>query len=226
MHIYRTGFGFTFCYGNWTSVVDVMLESARPWVNMIIADVLQKIEPSLELFGNDKMILDICEGDFWDYVSWIEKKCLKIEREEFTDIKEDVDFIEMFTKLWWKKYKQRVKLSLDLPQQDLIFAKGKGIVESLFTLEEKAEIIEEITHSFIRWGEVCMPKKMAEAIFFRTLGQITMNKITTRDKFNFLTNLQREAKRIAYTHGYLLFVYPNKYKLREYRDKESGSVIK
>jgi len=227
---------FIICNGDWTSVVDAVNFESKPWVKMIIADVLQKIEPSLELFGDDKMILNICEADFWDYVTWMEKKtCLKVEEEyevnevriaQEKDVKENVEFIEMFVKLWWKKYKERVKLSFDLPPQDLMIAKGEGILKSLFTVEEKIEIIEELTHTFIRFGELCMPKKLAESIFIRTLGQITTNRMTTQDKLNLMTNLQREAKRLAYSHGSLLFVHPKRYMLREYRNENNGDVIK
>jgi len=222
----------------------------KHWVSQIIADELKQIEPSLNFDGMDNMVLNNCNQDFFLYSMWLEKQPkiasdkiekgeqsvfiiksdeanIIIEESEMIDVKDAVEIIKTFVKMWWKKYKERIKLTFEDPKFDVLGMKGRAVARGLFTMQELEEILTELTNSFIQYGEYCMPKLLANSLFMRTLAQSTKQIWTQQDKINLMNTLRREAKAIAHLSGHLLFVRPNKssYSLREWRSDFGGNRI-
>jgi len=223
------------------------LEALKPWVGIMIAEALQRLEPTFEDNPSDRdNVTNRCRADFWEYVTFIQQKHTKVEQNEtetknefFPEIwasfiketesnAEIIQFVDSFVSRWWKKYKDRVKILLEKPKTDILAVKGERMMYDLFLPNEVQEICNELTLEFLRWGEICMPRELAKSLFMRTLGQLTTKKMTIGEKLNFLSNLKREAKKVSYVHGCLLFISPSKeYFLREYRfDGESSATVK
>jgi len=225
------------------------------WVSQIMADELKQIEPSLNFDGMDNTVLNNCNQDFFLYASWLEKQPkiasdktqkgqttfiihsdengIAITEEEEIGVEEAVEAVKIFVRMWWKKYKERIKLTFEDPKLDILGMKGMGIARGFFTVQEREEILMELTNTFIQYGEYCMPKLLANSLFMRTLAQLTqqMWKWTQKDiinyKINLMNTLKKEAKAISYLSGYLLFIRPNKesYSLREWRHDFGGNKI-
>lgn len=216
--------------------------------NVLIMTALQKKEPTLNLNGADHKLLKMCITDFWDYVGYLQRGSLKLEEDKpqqprmvFINIiggkaqvtvndpvaKEVAEFIEGWVGLWWKKYLQRIKLTFEDKPIDKLGVAGAAIMKRNFNDAEQREILMHITDSFIKWGELCCPKILAQSLFRRVLGRTQRKKWTVGNKINFLSALRGEAKRVAYVHGPLIFIRPDKsfYRLREYRDSGRGPIV-
>jgi hypothetical protein len=230
-----------------------MLETSKPWINTIIMDELSKIEPLLNLAGDDHKLLQICCNDFWDYATYLQRNFQRIasdnakqdtplvqefhiEADEFgnyavsevvfesMNIEEVLECVQLFVKTWWRKYKQRVKITFEIKKQDSLTEKGRTVVQNHFTLEETHDIVTILTDTFLRCGEYCMAKLLAENLFQRTIGQSAKEKWSQEDKINLVTQMRREAKNISYLHGALMFIKPDLklYGLREWRDSNAN----
>jgi len=222
-----------------------LLDAVKPWVGLIITDKLQKLEPTFNIDASDRdKVANMCRADFWEYATWLQKTFPKLDDSYDAEVdlpdntqtveiiasdygmfvglsstQQIVDFVESFVSRWWKKYKERVKLLLNPPKLDKFALEGIQKIPEIFTAKEQEEILNEITNQLIRWGEICMPRKMADTLFKRTVGQFVKKDWKVEDKINIMNNLVREARRVAYTHGHLVFITPSKdYYLREYRD--------
>jgi len=196
------------------------------WYSVTITEALKRVAPSLDLNGADIRILKICLQDFNDYHNWLKKQDDKrassnlSERERMKKISVTVNFIEVWVGLWWAKYKERVKLLFKEPEKNPLL---KMANENLgkFTMKEQMDIVEMIAEEFIKNGEICAARILADMVFMRVLGRYGRKKYWTKeDKFNLLPPLRSEARTMSKVHGPLLFMKIDKkyYKLREFRD--------
>lgn len=229
------------------------MPNVKDFASIVIADELIKIEPSLDINGSDKMLFELCRKDYVAYYEWLKRNTIEIASdkpnvkeinladiiryklvtdgwtvENSTEISAEdiITAIVTFVRMWWKKYKERVKLMLDEPKSDVLSMKGKGVIGSLFSMQEKEEMVIAMMDTFIQNGEFCMPRLLAENLLVRTLGQSTKPFWNPQDKINLMTTLKREAKAISYTHGVLMFIKPNmQHFLREWRNDFDGNKI-
>lgn len=139
------------------------------------------------------------------------------------DIESVLSCVVCFVKTWWKKYKQRVKLTFEIKHQKQsldLAEKGKLEIANQFTFEERHDIISMLTDTFMKYGEYCMARLLAENLFQRTIGSATKKTWSQEEKINLVTQMRREAKNISYIHGTLLYIQPNLklYGLREWRN--------
>ena len=147
------------------------------------------------------------------------------------EFEEEIEkFIELFVKNWWRKYKQRVKLVLEKkPPKTYEKAMNNGwaIWSKHFNYNEQKEIMEKLIDVLIQHGEICGARIIARQTLFRYLSKAKNKKWTLEDKLRICSIVSHELKRMAYTHGYLIFIRPNKKAmLREWRDDSSGALSK
>jgi len=195
------------------------------WTDILIQETLQELEPTLDLNGVDIRLYQICLEDFKSYLKWLIKESKKngngINTFSGEESKEACEFIKIWVGLWWKKYKERVKLQLQSPiPPDNLLLQGINYLK-FFTIEEQVGIVEMVTEEFIKNGEICCSKILADSLFKRILGRYSPSKVWTKaDKINLVTQLKGEARRIARVHGCLVFIRIDKryYRLREFRD--------
>jgi hypothetical protein len=217
----------------------------RTWVNLILFDELAKCSDAMNLNGEDHKVYEFCLKDFDDYIGFVERNLMKVEPLEpdmildgavigqvmsinlnpyalvfiqtQTSTHEVADFIHMWVQQWWKKWQTRVKISFDFPKEKMVMS--KSALEE-FTNDELNDIILNTKDNLIKYGEICFAQVLADNLFKQAVLKSQKRKWTTGDKVNLITELSREAKRLAYTHGPLIFVRPdsNLFKMREYRD--------
>jgi hypothetical protein len=187
----------------------------------IIKKTLEKVAPTLDLDSADVRLLRMILEDFRNYEMWI-REYGKISNLPSGDKspKEIVEFIEIWVPMWWKKYKQRVKLQLNPRKEPEHLIKIANENLKSFSIMEQAKIITALIYEFIKYGEICASKILARDLFIRTLARCGKKKWTKEDKINLLVPLRKEVRAMARTHGILLFMRVGKkdYKLREFRD--------
>lgn len=216
--------------------------SNEPWINLLIMDGLKQIEPSLDLQKADRKLLQICCADFRNYSDYLEKTSVDSEGSMPSGVaveinlatgdcyvegtewsKEVVEFIQMWIKGWWKKYKERVQVMIvQSPRFKPSKTRQKGtIMMREFSEEEIGDITKAVVQTLIKSGEICCTEILADNLFKSILGRHSGKvKWTSEKKLNFMASVIREAKRMSRTHGPLVFIKPDKkyYELREFRD--------
>jgi len=198
----------------------------HPWANVAILKALSDAESSLELMRADSKILHLCMQDFGKYMIWFQDNNTKIRTK--LHVKESVEFVTTWVGLWWKKYKQRVKIQLaKSKKKDIVLTRGEMHLRH-FSVKERDSIINELVNEFIKNGEICCSTILANAIFRRILGRHSKSKKWDLNaKVNLLSMLKREVRMISRTSGYLIFLVPTKdyYRLREYRNDGSSPIV-
>ena len=229
------------------------MSSSQPWIRLLIMNELKKIEPSLDLLKFDKRILEICTIDFKNYVDYLREVSvtkipptfadsvevqIDIHTGEFKlvnlsdELEETSEFITVWTKWWWKKYKERVKLTITTSRQHVwekameLQKEGSKISWKLSEKERK-EIIKAMINTLIKNGEICCSKIIAESLFKITLTKRTIKEWNQEAKINLMVALMKDVKRMSRTHGPLVFIKTDKkyYRLREFRDDGTPKSI-
>lgn len=229
------------------------MSSSQPWIRLLIMNELKKIEPSLDLLKFDKRILEICTIDFKNYVDYLREASvtkipptfadsveveINIHTGEFKlvnlsdELEETSEFITVWTKWWWKKYKERVKLTITTSRQHVwekameLQKEGSKISWKLSEKERK-EIIKAMINTLIKNGEICCSKIIAESLFKITLTKRTIKEWNQEAKINLMVALMKDVKRMSRTHGPLVFIKTDKkyYRLREFRDDGTPKSI-
>lgn len=216
---------------------------SESWTNLLIMGELKKIEPSLDLQGGDHKLLRICCDDFKNYSDYLEVTSVNSEGimpsgvavemdlatgdyhvEETEETAKIVEFLMIWVKGWWKKYKIRVQVTIvESPRCKPSKTRQKGtMMMSKFSEDEINDIKKAIVQTLIKSGEICCTDILADSLFKSVLGRYSEKVVewTQEKKLNFMASVLREAKRVSYTHGPLIFIKPDKkcYELREFRD--------
>lgn len=219
------------------------------WISMIVFDELQKCCDMMNLQGEDRKVYEFCMADFRDYVSYIEENFPKsgdaeplfAEDENFAIVrmlfgsqgimmanlegtKEIIEFVHVWVQWWWRKYQERTKIVFnELPQK---FNSNIVVDFSQFTTDERYDIVRATINALIKYGEICCPSILADALFKKTIQASQRKEWRIEDKVNLIAVLQRDARQMAYTHGTLLFIKPDKtYGIREWRNYGQGNKI-
>jgi hypothetical protein len=145
-----------------------------------------------------------------------------LKQRNVLDRNEVLEFIDIWIKMWWKKWLQRTKVIFndkDMPKNPV--AAGPLPVGG-FGKEESDELKKACAEKLIQYGEICCTNILADALFKKAIAEKPSWKL--EDKLALISRLQREAKIISYTHGPLVFIRPDNYfKLREWRNDASAS---
>lgn len=204
---------------------------SESWISLLIMNELKRIEPSLNLQREDKRLLQICCADFRNYSDYLVNLTIgDYHVEEDKEMEKIVEFIQMWVKGWWKKYKERVKVTImKSPRFEASKTRQKGIkMMYKFTEKEISDINKAVIQTLIKNGEVCCTEILADSIFKGVLGRYSEKMEWTQEKkLNLMASIIREAKRMSYVHGPLVFIKPDKkyYELREFRDDNNATSL-
>jgi len=212
------------------------------WVNTLIGNKLKEICPQLELNTQDQKLFQLCVRDFRNYTVYLQQTHLRVENEEQRNMfeggaismvitsqgifyqslqttKEMAEFIDMWVKMWWKKWQERTKIVFsdkDLPKN--VIRPENGVPPSTLTPEEREELLGVTIKKLIQYGEICCTQILGEKLLQKAVEDMRGKELG--DKLALISKLQRQAKEISYVHGPLVFIKPdeNYFKLREWRD--------
>jgi hypothetical protein len=205
--------------------------------NSYIKNKLVELESSFDFSGMDKLVYAMCITDFSTYCKYIHQNHLNINpSNEFStyfdidtllftinDINNDRLTIEAWTEWWFKKYKQRVKLTFT---ENLSPTQLNNNILSKFTDQEIDEIKEAMRFKLIEKGDICGTMIIVDSMFLKILSQYS-DKIdwNISAKLILLNTMLKEMHKVAFTKGVLIFIKPNKQGyINEYRNDGTTAV--
>ena len=138
------------------------------FVEIILTEKLKEADPALDLMGSDRKVLQVAFQDFTNYLKFhwnmIGKEANNFELVEkmdrfFKENPAEMDaYLTVWTGIWLKKWKERVKLLIGNQNTNKWNKVSKTLsdAEPIWrNLERKQEIIELIVSTLIKNGEIC-----------------------------------------------------------------------
>ena len=194
------------------------------FVEMLIGEKLKEADPVLDTIGSDRKVLQVACQDFTNYLKFhwnlIGKEANQCDIAERLDIlfREDIDefddFLSVWCNIWFKKWKQRVKLLIG--KQNACkwnkMAKNINNAEPIWQrIEHKAELQEVVVATLVKNGEICGTEILAENLLKMELGERYIQSLTDKELiFIVLNNTLRKAREMAQSRGPLIFVKVDK----------------
>lgn len=196
--------------------------------------------------GTDQLIYQTCCNDLFMYLQYLRRNHMEIdasfneyfsryilgralnEHRNYISIptvkvsqyrKDAEEFAKFLVTEWYHKFLKRTKVVFK-NNPDAVKAQMKFSINihDLFTQKEWDELSLYIQGILFCNGERCFIGVLVENLVkncVMTLGKMTLSK---NDKIQFMESIGAEAKRMCYSTGPLIWVFPNlKVKLREWR---------
>jgi hypothetical protein len=154
------------------------------FIENVLAKKLKEAEPTIDIFGADRKVLDVASQDFANYLkfNWnllgteptsldYEQKIEMLHKEEQAEIE---SYLTVWTGIWLKKWRQRVNLLIGKQNQK---KSGKASVNfgdadiRWAKLECREEIIGMVVSALIRNAEICGTQIIAENLLKKELGK-------------------------------------------------------
>ena len=190
------------------------------FIEMLLSDKLKDINATLDLFGSDRKVLQIACQDLtnylrfhWNLVGKEANECDIVEKLEelFNENPNELEeFLEIWAKTWYRKWKERVKLligngySRRWNKVTKILNKAEPVWRRLSNRQEMQEVV---TATLIRNGEICGTSILAENLLKMELGKNRKNHASKEEQIiNVVNNTLRKAKELARSRGPLIYV--------------------
>jgi hypothetical protein len=190
------------------------------FIETLLADKLKEINPTLEVFGSDRKVLQIACQDLtnylkfhWNLVGKEANECEIVENLEkfFNENPEELqEFLDIWTKIWFRKWKERVKLLIGNENSNRwdrvtkILANAEPLWRRLPNRQEMQEIV---TYTLIKNGEICGTSILAENLLKMELGEKRGNYTSEGEQVVRIVNTSlRKARELARSKGPLIYV--------------------
>jgi len=197
------------------------------FIELLLLESLKRKNPLLDLEGMDRKVLQIAYEDLLNYLKtvWnISGFKYKVEYEIAEKIRKFymenpeglLEFLDIWTGIWLKKWNERVKLLIGKDDR-----KWRKINKNLtageplwFQLRSREEFKDYVIRSLIKNGEICGTSMLAENLIKMELGaSFEKNKSKLNDRenlLNLLNNTLRRARELSRSKGPLIFMIIDK----------------
>ena len=185
----------------------------------VLARKLTESDPTLDLFGSGRKILQVASQDFTNYMKFtcnLSGKGIGIDNimEKTGQFMEEAGELEAFSTvwagLWLKKWKKRVKLIFgnQSPNSSNL---GKELISKAEPLWKelgcRQELIEILASTLIRNGEICGTEILATHLLKRELGKKSNQGVHKINQLlEVLNDTLRRARDVAQTTGPFIFI--------------------
>jgi hypothetical protein len=190
------------------------------FVEIMLGEKLKDSDPALDIMGSDRKVLQVACQDFtnylkfhWNLIGKEANQCELVERLEklFKEESDELDaFLTVWTGIWFKKWKERVKLLIGTQNANKWNKMSKTLanVEPMWhKIEHKQELQEIVISTLIKNGEVCGTEILAENLLKMELGEKDLENVNEKERiFTTLNNALRKAREMAQSRGPLIFV--------------------
>ena len=190
------------------------------FVEIMLGEKLKDADPALDIMGSDRKVLQVACLDFtnylkfhWNLIGKESNQCELVEKLEklFKEDAAELDaFLTVWTGIWFKKWKERVKLLIGNQNANKWNKMSKTLanVEPLWRkIEHKQELQEVVVATLIKNGEICGTEILAENLLKMELGEKNLENASDRDRlFTTLNCALRKAREMAQSRGPLIFV--------------------
>ena len=190
------------------------------FVEIILTEKLKDADPALDILGSDRKVLQVACQDFtnylkhhWDLIGKEANQCELVEKLEnlFKEDPAELEaFLTVWTGIWLKKWKERVKLLIGNQNTN----KWNKVTKTLtnaeplwIKLEHKQEIMEIVVSTLIKNGEICGTEILSENLLKMELGEKNNQNPNEKEQvLTVLNNALRKAREMAQSKGPLIFV--------------------
>jgi hypothetical protein len=194
------------------------------FVEIILGKKLADLDPNMDVAGSDYKVLQVACQDFINYLkfhwdlSGKETSQLEIVDKLEAQIKDDEEelqaFMTVWVGMWFKKWKERVKLLIG-EQNANRWSKISKILSNAEPywrkIENKKELQELVVTTLVKNGEICGTEILAENLLKMELGEKRIQSLNDKEQlFTILNNSLRKAREIALSKGPLIFVKVDK----------------
>ena len=194
------------------------------FVELMIGEKLKDADPALDVMGSDRKVLQVACQDFtnflkfhWNLIGKEASQCELVERLEvvFKEDSSELDaFLTVWIGIWFKKWKERVKLLIG----DQNASRWNKISKTLISaeplwkrIEHKQELQEIIVTTLLKNGEICGTEILSENLLKMELGEKRVQDLSEREQVLTIVNeALRKAREMAQSKGPLIFVKVDK----------------
>jgi hypothetical protein len=190
------------------------------FIETLLSENLKNINPTMDVFGSDRKVLQIACQDLtnylkfhWNLVGNEANECELVERLEkfFNENPSEMEeFFGIWTGIWFKKWKERVKLLIcnENSSRWNRAAKILSNAEPLWRkLSNRQEMQEIVTSTLIKNGEICGTSILAENLLKMELGEKSREYVNEEEHvMNVANNALRKARELARSKGPLIYV--------------------
>lgn len=190
------------------------------FIEIMIGEKLKESDSALDILGSDRKVLQVACEDFTNYAKFhwelMGKETSQLEladrleqlcRDDRAELEE---FLNVWVGVWFKKWKERVKLLIgeESAQKWSKVSKTINNAEPLWRkLEQKQEIKELITFTLIKNGEICGTEILAENLLKMELGEKRVQYLSDKERVLVaVNNALRRGREMAQSKGPLIFV--------------------
>jgi len=190
------------------------------FVEYMIGEKLKEADPALDIMGSDRKVLQVACQDFtnylkfhWNLMGKESNQCELVEKLESL-FKEDSAELEAFLTIWigiwFKKWKERVKLLIGDQNASRWNKNSKSIsnAEPIWKrLEHKQELQDIVITTLVKNGEICGTEILSENLIKMELGEKRVQDLSDKERvFTVLNEALRKAREMAQSKGPLIFV--------------------
>jgi len=190
------------------------------FIEIILAEKLKDADPALDITGSDRKVLQVACEDLtnylkyhWNLIGNEASQCELVERLEHlfkenpTELEE---FLTVWIGMWFKKWKERVKLLIGNQNVNKWNRVSKTLsnAEPLWKkLGHKQELLEVVVATLIKNGEICGTEILSENLLKMELGEKRVQYLSDKEQvFTVVNNALRKARDMAQSKGPLIFV--------------------
>jgi hypothetical protein len=190
------------------------------FVETMLSEKLKDKNPMIDVYGSDRKVLQIACQDLinylkvhWDLVGKEANECDIVERLEnfFNENPNELEeFLDVWTGMWFKKWKERVKLLIG-NENSKRWDKATKVLNNAEPLWRKLanrqEMQEVVTSTLIKNGEICGTSILAENLLKMELGEKSKDFVNEeRQTLNVVNSTLRKARELARSKGPLIYV--------------------
>ncbi len=190
------------------------------FLEILISEKLKDADSALDITGSDRKVLQVACQDFTNYLKFHwglmgkeASQCELVEKLE-TLFKEDPseleEFLTVWLSMWFKKWKERVKLLIGDQNANKWNKVSKTLsnAEPLWRkIEHKQEILEIVVATLIKNGEICGTEILSENLLKMELGEKRVQLLSDTEQIcTILNNALRKGRDMAQSRGPLIFV--------------------
>ena len=190
------------------------------FIETMLSEKLKDRNPMLDVFGSDRKVLQIACQDLtnylkvhWNLVGKEANECELVDMLEkfFNENPNELEeFLGIWTGIWLKKWKERVKLLIGNENSNRWNKVTKILsnAEPLWRkLSNRQEMQELVTSTLIKNAEICGTSILAENLLKMELGEKSREYLNEEEQaMNVINNTLRKARELTRSKGPLIYV--------------------
>ncbi|XHH10369.1 MAG: hypothetical protein ACFCUE_06985 [Candidatus Bathyarchaeia archaeon] len=190
------------------------------FVEIMLGEKLKEADPDLDVMGSDRKVLQVACQDFtnylkfhWNLIGKEASQCELVEKleKQFHENPAELDaYLTIWTGMWLKKWKERVKLLIGDQNQNKWSKVSKTLSNAepyWRKIERKQELTEVIVGTLLKNGEICGTEILAENLLKMELGDKHAQNLGDKERvFSIVNSALRKAREMSQSKGPLIFV--------------------